>query len=340
MATQAEKKLEVVVAGASGETGTSIFNALLASPDQFHVTALGRSTSISKDVYRDFVKRGAVVKGVDFQDIDALAAILKGADVVIACVTIEQAAVQDALIEASHKAGVGRFVPSFFATVCPRGVMPMRDVKEASLDKIKTLYLPYTAIDVGWWYQFSIPRVPSGKLDAAITFSENVIAADGNVRTALTDLADIGRFVTRIIAATRTLNRQVFAYGEVTTQNKVISTVENYTGEIIPRQYLSKKEAEDVINKSAEVIVANPTDPTPYVTKVMMEYKLSRGIRGDNTPEHAAYRGYLDAKELYPDFKPKSVEEFVRELVEGSRTASVYVGQDQHALRKNAGFTI
>ncbi|RGP66704.1 isoflavone reductase [Fusarium sporotrichioides] len=340
MSTQAEKKLKVVVAGASGETGKSIVNALLASPDRFQVTALGRRASVHKDVYHDFVKRGAIVEGVDFQDIDALTAILQGADTVIACLTIDQAVVQDTLIEASYKAGVGRFVPSFFATSCPRGVMPIRDMKEASLDKIRTLYLPYTAIDVGWWYQFSIPRVPSGKLDAAITFPENVIAADGNVRTALTDLEDVGKFVARIIADNRTLNKQVFAYGEVTTQNKVISTVERYTGENIARQYLSKEEAEDVINTSAEAIVANPKDPTPYVTKAMMEYKLSRGIRGDNTPESAAYLGYLDARELYPDFKPKSVEDFVRELVEGSRTASLYVGLDDHALRNNTGITI
>lgn len=79
-------------------------------------------------------------------------------------------------------------------------------------------------------------------------------------------------------------------------QNKVLSTVERYTGENIPRQYFSKEEAEDAIKKSAEAIVTSPIDPTSYVTKAIIEYKLSRGIRGDNTPESTTYFGYLDAR--------------------------------------------
>ncbi|KAH7303345.1 hypothetical protein B0I35DRAFT_364420 [Stachybotrys elegans] len=333
MAVAAEK-MQVVVAGASGETGQSIMDALLSSPDRFQVTVLGRADSISKAIYKDFIKRGASVHGVDFEDIPTLASLLQGATTVIACITLEHKTVQEALIEASSQAGVGRFIPSFFATVCPpRGVMPMRAMKEDSLDKCKAIYLPYTVIDVGWWYQFSLPRVPSGKLDSSISFPEEYIAGDGNTRTALTDKADIGKFVARIISDPRTLNRQVFAYGEVTTQNQVFQLVEKWSGEAIPRKYMSKEEIEGVIEKADADIAANPTNPAPYVIKGLMEYKWSRSIRGDNTPEHANYLGYLNARELYPDFQPKSMDEFVREVVKGGASAALYTDREHHALK-------
>ena len=47
------------------------------------------------------------------------------------------------------------------------------------------------------------------------------------------------------------------------------------------------------------------------------EYNASKYIRKDNTPEMAKYLGYLDARELYPDFEPIAFERFVDELVEG-----------------------
>lgn len=57
---------------------------------------------------------------------------------------------------------------------------------------------------------------------------------------------------------------------------------------------------------------------------VFPEYQRSWGVRGDNTPENAKYLGFLDARELYPDFKPVGVEEYVREALEigGGKTAA------------------
>lgn len=63
-----------------------------------------------------------------------------------------------------------------------------------------------------------------------------------------------------------------------------------------------------------------------------LEYKYTWGIRGDNTPEHAAYLGYLDAKPLYPDVQCKSVRAFVNEIVEGVRSAEVYKNRDDHPV--------
>jgi hypothetical protein len=50
------------------------------------------------------------------------------------------------------------------------------------------------------------------------------------------------------------------------------------------------------------------------------QYIVSKYIRRDNTLENAKYLGYLDARKLYPDFKPISFSAFVDELLDGKAT--------------------
>ena len=61
-------------------------------------------------------------------------------------------------------------------------------------------------------------------------------------------------------------------------------------------------------------------DPTDFPARIMAymgQYNYSKSIRRDNTPDNAKYLGYLDARELYPDFKPISFRNFLDELLEG-----------------------
>jgi hypothetical protein len=48
-----------------------------------------------------------------------------------------------------------------------------------------------------------------------------------------------------------------------------------------------------------------------------LEYEVSKYVREDNTPENARYLGYLDAQELYPDFKLISFKDYLKELFAG-----------------------
>lgn len=61
----------------------------------------------------------------------------------------------------------------------------------------------------------------------------NTVAGDGDIPSALTDSRDIGRWVARIIADERTLNKQVFAYNEVMSPNQVRDLFERLSGEKI-----------------------------------------------------------------------------------------------------------
>lgn len=70
---------------------------------------------------------------------------------------------------------------------------------------IKKLFLPYTVIDVGYWYQLSCPRLPSGRIDYATFPGMNAsLHGDGEALNILTDLRDVGHFVARIVYDERT----------------------------------------------------------------------------------------------------------------------------------------
>jgi uncharacterized protein YbjT (DUF2867 family) len=104
---------------------------------------------------------------------------------------------------------------------------------------IRKIELPYTIIDVGIWYQGCFPTVPSGRVDYASLMVPNMkIFGDENMKTALTDLRDIGPYVAKIITDDRTLNRSVFCCGEMLSQEDLFATMERLSGEKIPREYV------------------------------------------------------------------------------------------------------
>lgn len=71
-----------------------------------------------------------------------------------------------------------------------------------------------------------------------MTSANNEIVGNGNTPIALTDLRDIGRYVALIIADDRTLNKMVFAYNTLTTQNEIYATMEELSEEKVTRNYV------------------------------------------------------------------------------------------------------
>lgn len=91
---------------------------------------------------------------------------------------------------------------------------------------------------MGWWHQLAVPRVPSGRFDYGLIMPCDYIVGDGNVLSALTNKDDVGNYTARIVADPRTLNRKVFAYTALYTQNQIYDLVEAMTGEHITRDYV------------------------------------------------------------------------------------------------------
>lgn len=83
---------------------------------------------------------------------------------------------------------------------------------------------------------------------------------------------------------------------------------------------VSEETVKQRVEEARQFSETYPFDPTKFIPRYAAEYQLSWGIRGDNRPEYAKYLGYLDAKELYPDFQPILFEEYLKELLDGTAT--------------------
>jgi hypothetical protein len=71
------------------------------------------------------------------------------------------------------------------------------------------------------------------------------------------------------------------------------------------------------VDAAKAAVKSNPTDVGTLNGLYIVEYYLSKYIRGDNTPEIAKYLGYLDARTLYPEFKPMSMSQYIDEVLAG-----------------------
>jgi len=289
----------VLILGATGNTGGSIVNALLDSAN-FDVVAAVRPSSVSKPAVEALKARGVEIRLLDLEHPlpEQLVDVLRGVDTVISTILWTQLQLQKPLIEASKKAGVKRFIPCDWGTACVRGVRKLYDEKIEIHEYIQEIGLGYTFIDVGWWTQLLFPTT-----DPATEALRFDLYGTGDVKTAVTDRGDIGRFVARIITDSRTLNQYVFCWAEETTQNEVFALAKR----------VSQKKI-DVTRVPEEVVKANAREKDS-VTVVLAQYLLSLWFRGDNIVEKAKkeeYGGALDARELYPDLKPVSLEEFAQ----------------------------
>ncbi|KAI2620768.1 NAD(P)-binding protein [Hypomontagnella submonticulosa] len=310
--------IKVAVVGATGNTGKSVVDGLLAETEtKYEITALTRPTSVNNEANKVLQGRGVHVVAADLTGPkEDLVKLLSGIDVVISCIVFSALKDQIPLAEAAKEAGVKRFVPCDFATPAPRGVMALHDQKDDVLAAIQRIYLPYTIIDIGWWSGQSVPELPSGRTKHAVGVF-NVTPGDGNVPIAYTDLPDIGKYVAKIVADPRTLNKKVFAYTEVLSTKQVDALMEELSGETPIRNHLNANEVLEAEEAAIATLAENPTDSSALLSLGMHQYIYSWGFRGDNTPESAAYLGYLNFKELYPGVVGKSMRTIFQEILEG-----------------------
>ncbi|KAL2678609.1 hypothetical protein Neosp_009358 [[Neocosmospora] mangrovei] len=316
---------KVAIYGATGESGGLIINGLLESEDaHFDVTALARESG-DKPGYQALATRGVKIVTIDLNAaVEVIAKSLESIDVVIAAVPPHVLDAQIPLARAAKLAGVKRFVPSSFAmALAPGGVATVQDAREKVLAEIKTLDLPYTVIEVGWWHFGFIPRLPSGRTDWAIAlpdFIVNVIPGDGNMKTCLVDNLDVGRLVAKIIVDDRTLNQKVMANGDVLTFNEAFDLADELTGEKSERKYWSAEQLDATIKQLQAATQDGKADYVTLVGRFWLEYYYSSFIDGDNSPEGVERLGFIWAKDLYPEFKPTTFKQFFQDILDRKRT--------------------
>ncbi|OGM49635.1 hypothetical protein ABOM_001899 [Aspergillus bombycis] len=307
----------VLLLGATGETGSSILDGLLES-NKYEVEILVRASSVGKKAVMDIQDRGVKVRVADLTaSEDELALVLSGIDILVSAIAAQDQAAQKNLMRAAKMAGIQRVIPCAYATIAPpQGVMLFRDEKEEVYNEIKRLALPYTIIDVGFWHQLSFPRVPSGRADYAVLLQDSTtIHGDGEAPNILSDLRDVGRYVARIIADDRTLNRHVYGWSDILTETEIFGIVEELSGEVIEREYISSQQLEADLKRASAEHAKNLEDPAKRLGFYILQTLYSKYVRRDNQPSYAKYLGYLDARELYPDFVPISFRDFFAEVL-------------------------
>ncbi|KAH0848457.1 hypothetical protein AYO21_02543 [Fonsecaea monophora] len=309
---------KVFLVGATGEVGRHVLNALI-DHGSFDITCFIRSSSEGKPSTRQLRGRGVKVAIGDLNGpLEAVIAMLENCDTVISCMSPAGLKDQIPLVDAAVQAGVKRFLPCNWGTPSARGgILAVKDIKEEIHDYIFQHRLGYTIIDVGFWYQASLPRVPSGKFDSAIFMPINDVYAGGVTPNMLTDVRDVGRITAEIVRDERTLNHRVIAYGDVLSQNEIHQIIEDKTGEKLQLSTKTNDEAQAALEQAKAALGSNSDEKTNRFLLAAAQYAVTKYVRGDNTPENARYLGYIDANELFPDFKYRSYAEFIDEVIAG-----------------------
>ena len=122
--------IKVAVIGASGRTGESIIDGLLASETtKFDVTAITRPSSLESEGVQALRARGVRIAALDLRAApkDELVRAFAGLDVLVSAIYALALEDQVGILDAVKEAKVGRFVPCFFGTPAPRGVQKLLD---------------------------------------------------------------------------------------------------------------------------------------------------------------------------------------------------------------------
>lgn len=131
----------------------------------------------------------------------------------------------------------------------------------------------------------------------------------------------VGRYIARIIADPRTINRFVFAYSDLLTGRQLAETIECMSGEQVA---VVRVEPESLVR----AVESKEKDPTPFLTSTLL-YWHSALVRGDNQPERASFLGYLDARELYPELEPVRFEDTIRRALQNKATEHSEAGRPE-----------
>ena len=146
--------LTVYIIGATGNTGSSIVDALLERQTEFvrgafiisndvglnssnsqKIIAAVRPSSSDKPAVTALRTRGVDVHIVDIASSSHMELVdeLRGIDVVVSTFFPNEFPLQKPLAKAAKEAGVTRFIPSDWATACVRGAMRLHDMVRVSV---------------------------------------------------------------------------------------------------------------------------------------------------------------------------------------------------------------
>ncbi|KAK5047107.1 hypothetical protein LTR84_007050 [Exophiala bonariae] len=239
--------IKVALAGATGNLGTPILDALLQS--RVSVTVLSRTGGNSSKLARH---PNLKIEEVDFESVQSLSKALQGIEVVVSCVSTLAIGSQNRLIDASVYAGVKRFIPAEFGmdSLNPLCMQLPVCVPKAATQKYlkdKTRQNPgfsWTGIANGLFLDWGM------KVGFIINLKEHTakLYNGGDVPFSATRLIDVAKAVLAVIHnQEQTANRLLYIHSAVVTQNQLIGYVKNIVGK---QWQTSQKDTEELRKES------------------------------------------------------------------------------------------
>ncbi|KAH7419519.1 hypothetical protein BKA64DRAFT_19578 [Cadophora sp. MPI-SDFR-AT-0126] len=217
----------VVLAGASGNLGPAILQALLDS-GKFNVTVLTREES--KATFPSAVK---VIK-VDYSSLESLTSAFQGQDAVISTLSAVALSDQTRMIDAAIAAGVQRFLPSEFGSNLenPKArALPVFagkvEVQNYLVEKSKSNpKFSYTIIRNGFLLDWGLQV---GFIINTKDFKPTIYGS-GDQEFSTTSLAAVGQAVVGVLSnIAETANKAVYVEEIALTQNKLLAMAKKLT---------------------------------------------------------------------------------------------------------------
>jgi len=239
--------LRVALAGATGNLGISVLEALLQA--HHSVTVLSRIGGNSSKL-KPYTT--ITIKQIDFSNSETIRPALEGIDVVVSCLATLAIGSQDALIDASCAAGVRRFIPAEFGMdslnpLCAG--LPVCQPKVATRQYLQEKHANYP--------HFTWTGIANGLfLDWGLNVGFIIDPAHhtatlyngGDVLFSATTLADVAKAVVGVIEKQdETKNRLVYIQSAAVTQNHLISYAREEGGQ---DWTLATRDLEDVLKDS------------------------------------------------------------------------------------------
>ncbi|TVY46153.1 Isoflavone reductase-like protein [Lachnellula occidentalis] len=222
--------IKVALAGATGNLGVSVLEALLGA--NLHVTVLSRIHGNSSKLAPH---SNLTITEVDFNSTQSLVAALQGAQVVISCLATLAIGSQNPLIDASVAAGVTRFIPAEFGMdsrnpLCV--ILPVCEPKVATQKHLQEKVssnpsFSYTGIANGLFLDWGLKV---GFILNSASHSATLYNG-GDVPFSTTTLADVAKAILGVIDnREQTANRILYIQSAVTTQDTLIQYAKDIDG--------------------------------------------------------------------------------------------------------------
>ncbi|KAH6609156.1 hypothetical protein Trco_002502 [Trichoderma cornu-damae] len=217
----------VAIVGASGSIGKIILEGLVAAGG-FNITVVSRKESAAT------FPSGVTVHKSDFSDAD-LQSAFKGQDVIISALGATSFGEQKKLVDAAVAAGVKRFLPSEFSSSSQDAavlqLLPLFGQKSELIDYLKSKQsagFSWTGVATSLLFDWGLGN---GFLEYDIANKTATIWDGGDKRFTLTNEKDLGAAVASVLKKPEdTANKYIFVSSVETTQNEILSALEEATG--------------------------------------------------------------------------------------------------------------